>query len=224
LTLALAALGLTMTACGSGNQSSEAAKAEQAEQASPEEKKFAAAAEPFVKAVAARDYAAAYAQLSSHARSRMSLNQFSPDTNDTAYARNESQPRSNVSAEDFAKWMTAVEAGHGQPSSVRQIHVFETDPKVLSGQGERLEVMFAIGAMPASVPADIRRASVRCQIKTTLSPDQLKQAATDLGTTPTELQKDPDFEPYFNLKVVLVEEEGALRIGYFEFLPPSILD
>jgi len=38
------------------------------------------------------------------------------------------------------------------------------------------------------------------------------------------LQKDPDFQPYFNLKVVLVEEASALRVGYFEFLPPSMLD
>jgi hypothetical protein len=221
---ALAALVVALTACSSGNKSSESAKEEEA---SPEEKKFVAAAEPFVKAIAARNYAAAYVQLSSHARARMSLNQFVPEENDAAYAKNESQPRMNVSAEEFAQLMKGVEMKHGQPGSVREIHLFEADPKVLSGQGEKLEkleVMFAIGAMPASIPADIRRASVRCQIKTTLSPEQLKQAAKDLRTTAAELQKDPDFQPYFNLKVVLVEEAGALRVGYFEFLPPSMLD
>jgi hypothetical protein len=39
-----------------------------------------------------------------------------------------------------------------------------------------------------------------------------------------ELKKDPDFAPYFTLKAVLMEEEGSLRVGYFEILPPSMLD
>ena len=39
-----------------------------------------------------------------------------------------------------------------------------------------------------------------------------------------KLSKSPDFDPYFNLKVVLVEEGGQLKVGYFEFLPPSIMD
>ena len=37
-----------------------------------------------------------------------------------------------------------------------------------------------------------------------------------------ELQKDPDSTPYFNFKLVLVVE-GALRVGYIEFMPPSML-
>ena len=39
-----------------------------------------------------------------------------------------------------------------------------------------------------------------------------------------QLKKEEDFDPYLNLKVVLVEEGGQLKIGYFEFLPPSMLD
>ena len=39
-----------------------------------------------------------------------------------------------------------------------------------------------------------------------------------------ELKNSPDFEPYFNIKVVLVEENGQLKVGYFEFLPPSMMD
>jgi glycerol-3-phosphate dehydrogenase len=39
-----------------------------------------------------------------------------------------------------------------------------------------------------------------------------------------KLQKDENFDPYLNLKVVLVEEGGQLKVGYFEFLPPSIWD
>jgi len=39
-----------------------------------------------------------------------------------------------------------------------------------------------------------------------------------------ELKKSEDFDPYFNLKVVLVDDGGELKIGYFEFLPPSMMD
>ena len=31
-----------------------------------------------------------------------------------------------------------------------------------------------------------------------------------------ELKKSEDFDPYFNLKIVLVHEAGQLKIGYFE--------
>jgi hypothetical protein len=39
-----------------------------------------------------------------------------------------------------------------------------------------------------------------------------------------ELKKEEAFYPYLNLKVVLVEEDGELKVGYFEFLPPSMMD
>ena len=38
------------------------------------------------------------------------------------------------------------------------------------------------------------------------------------------IKKSEDLDPYVNLKVVLVEEAGQLKIGYFEFLPPSMMD
>jgi hypothetical protein len=47
-------------------------------------------------------------------------------------------------------------------------------------------------------------------------------AATE-GITVEELKKSEDFDPYFNLKVVLVDDGGELKIGYFEF-PPSMMD
>ncbi|HEX4696790.1 MAG TPA: hypothetical protein VH254_03880 [Candidatus Udaeobacter sp.] len=39
-----------------------------------------------------------------------------------------------------------------------------------------------------------------------------------------DLKKGEDFDPYFNLKIVLVDEAGQLKIGYFEFMPPSMMD
>jgi hypothetical protein len=58
----------------------------------------------------------------------------------------------------------------------------------------------------------------------TLTPAQLKEIAEHEGMTIEELQKSEDFAPYCNLKVVLVEEAGSLKVGYFEFTPPSMMD
>ena len=87
-----------------------------------------------------------------------------------------------------------------------------------------MDTMFAIGAMPEWIPADIRRASLRGQIHTELSAQELQNVAQRDGITVEELKKSDDFDPYLNLKVVLVDEDGQLKIGYFEFLPPSIWD
>jgi hypothetical protein len=87
-----------------------------------------------------------------------------------------------------------------------------------------MDSMFAIGAMPDWIPGDIRRASLRGQIHTELSAEELEKVAAREGISVEELKKNADFDPYFNLKVVLVEEGGQLKIGYFEFLPPSIWD
>jgi len=57
-----------------------------------------------------------------------------------------------------------------------------------------------------------------------LSPQEIERVAATEGTTVEELKKSPDFDPYFNIKVVLVEENGQLKVGYFEFLPPSMMD
>ena len=52
----------------------------------------------------------------------------------------------------------------------------------------------------------------------------LATVAKDRGMTVQELKNDPDFQPYYNFKVVLVEENGELKIGHFEFMRPSMLD
>jgi len=70
----------------------------------------------------------------------------------------------------------------------------------------------------------VRRASLRGQIHTELSAPELAKVAQQEGISVEELKKEEDFDPYLNLKVVLVEEGGQLKVGYFEFLPPSMLD
>ena len=57
--------------------------------------------------------------------------------------------------------MADVEWRHGAPTAIQVLHVFENDPKILFGQGFGIEVMLAVGNIPASVPAAVRRASLR---------------------------------------------------------------
>ena len=194
----------------------------------PEVRKNLMAAKPFVSALAGRKYGEAYSMLSSHAKARMSLNQFVPGQDDAAIAGNEKNPMRAVTAEQFGDLMKKVEAVHGVPRKPKDLSVFSTDPDVLNRRSKAefgaMDSMFAIGAMPDSIPADIRRASLRGQISTELSAPELEKVAKVRETTVEALKKDPDFDPYLNFKIVLVEEDGQLKVGYFEFLPPSMLD
>ncbi len=226
-------LPMLLTSCGK-SQESEKKTVQKSEDdfldkdAKPDERKYLLAAKPFFIAVASRKYADAYALLSSHARARMSLEQFTPAQQDSDSQQNQSYAFDNVTAEQFAYLMQYVEAAHGAPRAPKMLHVFSTDPDVLNRRSKEqfgaMDSMFAIGAMPEWIPADIRRASLRGQIHTELSPQELEKVAATEGITVEELKKSEDFDPYFNLKVVLVDDGGELKIGYFEFLPPSMLD
>src|SRR5262249_16917552 len=196
--------------------------------AKSDERKYLLAAKPFVVAVASRRYADAYALLSRYAIARMSLEQFKPSESDSDAQQNQAYVFDNVTAEQFAYLMQYVEAAHGTPRAPKMLHVFSTDADVLNRRSKEqfgaMDSMFAIGAMPEWIPADIRKASLRGQIHTELSPQELQNVAQREGISVEELNKNGGLDPYFNVKVVLVEEGGQLKIGYFEFLPPSIWD
>jgi hypothetical protein len=227
-------LPVLLTSCGRKGTDGEQETAQESEDdfldkdANPDEREYLVAAKPFFIAVANQQYAEAYALLSSHAKARMSLNQFTPAQQDADFQQNESNPFINVTAEQFAYLMQYVEAAHGTPRAPKMLHVFSTDAEVLNRRSKEqfgaMDSMFAIGAMPDSIPADIRRASLRGQIHTDLSPEELEKVANEQGVSVEELKNGEDFDPYFNLKVVLVEENGQLKVGYFEFLPPSMMD
>jgi hypothetical protein len=223
-----------LTSCGKKTQGGKEKTAQKSEDdfldkdAKPDERKYLLAAKPFFIAIANRKYADAYALLSSHARARMSFNQFTPAEEQATFQQYESQPYMNVTAAQFAYLMQYVEAARGVPRAPKMLSVFSTDPDVLNRRSKEqfgaMDSMFAIGAMPDWIPANIRRASLRGQIHTELSQQKLQKAAQQQGISVEELKKDEDFDPYFNLKVVLVEEGDQLKVGYFEFLPPSMLD
>jgi len=232
--IAVILLPISLTSCGKSGSDGEKKTTQKSEDdfldkdAKPDERKYLLAAKPFFVAVANRKYADAYALLSGHAKARMSFNQFTPAEEQATFQQYESSPYMNVTAEQFAYLMRYVEAARGTPRASKMLSVFSTDPDVLNRRSKEqfgaMDSMFAIGAMPDWIPANIRRASLRGQIHTELSPQELQNVAQREGISVEELKKDPDFDPYFNLKVVLVDEGGQLKVGYFEFLPPSIMD
>jgi hypothetical protein len=227
-------LPLLVTGCGKKGQAGEKKSVQKSEDdfldkdAKPDERKYLLAAKPFFTAVANRKYTDAYALLSRYAIARMSLDQFKPAEQDSDSQQNQSYEFDNVTAEQFAYLMQYVEVAHGAPRAPKMLHVFSTDPDVLNRRSKEqfgaMDSMFAIGAMPDWIPAEIRRASLRGQIHTELSPQELQNVAQREGISVEDLKKSEDFDPYFNLKIVLVDEAGQLKIGYFEFLPPSIWD
>jgi hypothetical protein len=227
-------LPVLVTSCGKKGPAGEKNTAQKSENdfldkdAKPDERKYLLAAKPFFIAIANRKYGDAYALLSNYARARMSFNQFTPAEEQATFQQYESNPYANVTAEQFAYLMQYVEAARGTPRAPKMLSVFSTDPDVLNRRSREqfgaMDSMFAIGAMPDWIPADIRRASLRGQIHTELSPQELEKVAQTQGISVEQLKKEEDFDPYLNLKVVLVEETGRLKVGYFEFLPPSIMD
>src|SRR6059036_1407359 len=230
--IATTLLPMLLTSCGKKGPAGEKNTAQKSEDdfldkdAKPDERKYLVASKPFFIAIANRKYADAYALLSSHARARMSFNQFTPAEEQATFQQYESNPYMNVTAEQFAYLMQYVEAARGAPRAPKLLSVFSTDPDVLNRRSKEqfgaMDSMFAIGAMPDWIPANIRRASLRGQIHTELSPQEVEKVAQEHGISVEELKKD--FDPYLNLKLVLVEEGGQLIVGYFEFLPPSMLD
>jgi len=151
-----------LTGCGKKGEEGEKKTVQKSEDdfldkdAKPDERKYLLAAKSFFIAVASRRYADAYALLSSHARARMSLEQFTPAQQDSDSQQNQSYAFDNVTAEQFAYLMQYVEAAHGAPRAPKMLHVFSTDPDVLNRRSKEqfgaMDSMFAIGAMPEWIP------------------------------------------------------------------------
>src|SRR6266480_788501 len=214
--IATTLLPMLLTSCGKKGPDGEKKTAQKSEDdfldkdAKPDERKYLLAAKPFFIAIANRKYPDAYALLSTHARARMSFNQFTPAEEQATFQQYESNPYTNVTAEQFAYLMQYVEAARGAPRAPKMLSVFSTDPDVLNRRSREqfgaMDSMVAIGVMPDWIPAAIRRASLRGQIHTELSPEELERVAAQQGVTVEALRKSEDFDPYFNLKVILVEE------------------
>jgi hypothetical protein len=195
------------------------------------ERPFIEPSRPFLTALASRNNAAAYEQLSSHAKAKMFPAQFTPSVTEKNTL---GTPIENVTPEQFAEWMAKSAAELGAPESIRHVYVSEADPEVLAGRGDAMSVALAIGSMPAEIPTNIRRASIRAQLTCQRNQAWAEAIGRDLDLTAeqvlsgkvTEEQKETLEEslPYMNVKFVLVDEGGQLKVGYFELMPPSMLD
>src|SRR5678816_1482903 len=198
-------LPLLVTSCAKKGQEGEKKTVQKSEDdfldkdAKPNERKYLLAAKPFFIAVADRKYADAYALLSRYAIARMSMDQFTPAQQDSDSQQNQSYAFDNVTAEQFAYLMQYVEAAHGAPRAPKMLHVFSTDLDVLNRRSKEqfgaMDSMFAIGAMHEWIPADIRRASLRGQIHTELSPQELQNVAQRERMSVENLKKSEDFDP-----------------------------
>ncbi|MGQ0635298.1 MAG: hypothetical protein ACT4QC_11855 [Planctomycetaceae bacterium] len=199
--------------------------------AEPQEKPYIEASRPILTAVVNRDYAGLYGLMSNFALRKVDPFQFMPPLEESPVQQ---PPLKNLTQEKFVEWMQKVEQRYGPPLEIDYISVESVDPLVLSGRGDRFDVMMAIGAMPQDIPVEIRRASIRAQINCQFSDEAVKEIARDLKITEEQVRSgkwpeneygyDSDERPYFKLKFVLIEDEGQLKVGYFEFLPPSMLD
>jgi hypothetical protein len=88
-----------------GDSTEATSEAREEEKLSPEDRKYLGTAKPFAVAIAGRKYEDAYAQLSSHAKARVSLNQFVPEDDGAKFAQNEKNPVANIAVEKFRELM-----------------------------------------------------------------------------------------------------------------------
>jgi hypothetical protein len=201
-----------------------------AEDAEPGERPYLEAVRPMLEAIAKRDYKGLYGHLSSHAVEKVDSFQFVPPADPSA---SEGESLENLTEEEFVEWMGKMQQQLGEPHSVQSVYVETVDPQVLAGKGDRLEVLMAIGGMPEEIPEQIRKAAIRAAIRCQLDAASTKMVAAEMGISEAEVRAgrwpegkslDEEQWPYLNLKLVLVEEERKLKIGYFEFMPPSVWD
>jgi hypothetical protein len=112
--MAVILLPISLTSCGRSGSDGKKKTTQKSEDdfldkdAKPDERKYLLAAKPFFVAVANRKYADAYALLSSHAKARMSFNQFTPAEEQATFQQYESSPYMKVTAEQFACLMRYV--------------------------------------------------------------------------------------------------------------------
>jgi predicted Zn finger-like uncharacterized protein len=177
----------------------------QIESADPEDARYLKAARPFAEALAAKKYDDAFEELSPLAIANAYHDQFVP----AAEENRERKAVGPLSPETFQELMTESEKVLGAPLKLEGFYVESRDPELMSGRGDPIQRAYVLGAIPDSIPASIRRAGIHATVT-------VKQPNVPI---------DPDDEePYLVLRIIIVEEDEKLRVGYFELRPPSILE
>lgn len=202
-----------------------------AEMEDPGERPYIEASRPILDAIVARDYRRLYEMMSDHALESIGPEQFGPiDEDDLTSSRT---ALTSVTLDQFLEQMAVMEARLGTPCALSGLYVQSIDPTELAGGADAMDNLFIIGAMPATIPPEIRRASVRARIVCQLPDKRVRQIAEELGISeervrardlPPNDHYDSTDWPYLTFKFVFVEQDSHLKIGYFEFLPPSLFD
>lgn len=188
-------------------------------EAGPNGGKYMQAVKPFYMAVAAGQYDKAYDLLAPHALKNVHPWQFVQPNEENA----PQPPRiEQLTKDEFVKGMKQVEAKFGPPKKVTDISM-DTERDTLSGK-DRISAMYYVGMITDAAPVELRKAAFRGEIRCQFTPESKKEMEP-YEKTDEELESDEnDLYPRFKLKTVLLEVDGALKIGYFECVPESILD
>jgi hypothetical protein len=181
-------LAVLPSACSSDKKASDTADP------TADEARYVAAARPFMESLVAQDHAKAYGFGSSHLRERMTLDAFT-----------------QKNREAYASLGTPLRLADGVSA--------ETDPAILVGAAHatgddelekaanRMLAEVALGDLPESIPASIRKASVTAHVVTAKAEDA-----------------EEGEDPFYVLTVVLVDDAGQLRVGHYFFRAASMLD
>ncbi|HYG74748.1 MAG TPA: hypothetical protein VEK08_07075 [Planctomycetota bacterium] len=205
--------------CGCGTVTTPWAKSPPAAQpekddewSSPEEKKYAQWSNDFTALLVKQDYAAAYALCSSHLRAQMTQAEF-----ESAQQKLRKEFGTPLKIKPVFSVNTEKEelAGPNYKPPKKPNADSDLDPKVEEGI-RKMVALDAVGTLPDSVPLDIRRASVRSEV--VLDPATLPANVRPAG------KPAPDEEYICLLTMVLVEENGQLRVAHLWQRWPNILD
>lgn len=174
--------------------------ADQAQFENNDDRRFGLFADKFAAALVAKNYEAAWKLGSSHLRQRITAQQL-------ASAEQESFQK-------FGQPTKALTAG-----SVTSDRDELRNPADVTDAIDRVSVARSVGDIPASVPVELRRASV--QIDVLRDPKTIPDYKAEPADTDSS---DDDEAPRSYLTVVLVEEKGKLGVAHFWHRWPDILD
>lgn len=172
------------------------------------EEQCARTADAFAAALVRGDYPAAHALCSSHLRSRLS-------------------------AEQIAEAERRSIAEFGKPTKVHPTEYVNTEADELAGPrhevpGEdaldaairKISAQRAVGDIPDAVPVSIRRGSIVVEV--TRDPRTIPNFEADTGVSIDQLTGDD--MPHSYLTMVLVEEDGQMRVAHYWHRWPDIGD
>ena len=185
-----------------------------------QEKEQLLCGQPFHEAVASRNYKAAFRLLSDYAKQDVSRRQVSQNLSQAEKTQLAKEHRiTELTLAMFEEWMMPFEKIHGAPVHINEMAVDEMDPEILAGRGNALDTMFSIGVISDVVPSNIRRSAIRSYITGRHTEKNTQYLMEREGLSEAEVHEY--FEPQFEMKTVMVEIDGKLKVGYFEFLKSS---